>query len=229
MNEQEKIISKIKKLLAMTEANGCSSEEAAVAIAHAQLLMAKYDVELTELSEEEKVIIEDKFSMGTKSVSSYQRLLACSLAPHFAVRVIICTRGDRSQIMNIVGDKIRAAIFKETYLFAYKAFQQQWQAYYKTLSKSEITDIGDIRGSYLKGFVDGITNELQRSENENAIVLKENPEIKDYISEHFPCLINERLLIKGLRHGQAFDQGYEDGSFAQRNKNKSIQEMEERV
>lgn len=227
MDKQEQIISKIKKLLAMTELNGCSPEEAAVAVAHAQLLMAKYDIQVTELSEQEKAIIEDKFNVGTKSISKYQSLLAGALAPHFAVRVIICIRSSQSYL-NIIGDKMRAAIFKEVYLFAYKAFQQQWTAYHKSMDIT-MEQKNNMRDSYFRGFLSGFEQELQRSENANALVIREDPEIETYVREHFPHLVkNNSIRLRGW-DDKAYSQGLADGKFAQQNKNKSIQEMEDAV
>lgn len=52
--EMEKIISKIKKLLEMTEANGASENEAMTAALKAQKLMAEYHISEKEIGEKEK-------------------------------------------------------------------------------------------------------------------------------------------------------------------------------
>lgn len=71
--EMEKIISKIKKLLEMTEANGASENEAMAAALKAQKLMAEYHISEKEIGEKEKsdkIVIKHTF-IGTGNKWKY--------------------------------------------------------------------------------------------------------------------------------------------------------------
>ena len=172
---KESVIEKIQKLLSKTIENGCSQEEASSALALAQQLMAKYGVSTSECSEKD-IVSEVSVTVGTKSVSSRQSLMAMYLAEHFGCAVYRCKRraGD---YLTFVGEGDRAAICKEAFIFAYKSFQLSWEAFHKTLHG----DKGKYRNDYFTGFLNGIVAALEYNENKYSIVLVKSEKVEDYL------------------------------------------------
>lgn len=223
--DKDKIIEKIQKLLAKTEENGASAAEAASAIALAQKLMAQYgvSVEETEIVSSNE-IIEDEFSVGTKSVSSFQVILAANLAPHFACRVVKRVRRSGFESLLFIGERYKTLTFKECFAFAYQTYVKLSAKYLQSSALSDYSRSmkSQVRWDYFNGFVEGLTNELIKSENENALVIVESPELKEHMDE-----MNLRTFQANRRPTESFShslRGYTDGSFAYRNKNKALDE-----
>ena len=76
------------------------------------------------------------------------------------------------------------------------------------------------RWDYFHGFVAGLTNELVRSENENALVIVKSEELKDHVDK-----MKMKTTTLYSRNPESYSnvrRGYEDGSFSYRNKNKAL-------
>jgi len=219
---KERAIDLIQKLLRKTEANGATPGEAASAVATAQKLMAQYKVDATEVETESEVengVIEEGIDVGTKSVSSIQTLFAQSLASHFACRVIMrWNSAKQSYQLTFIGDAINCKAFKEVYLFAYNAFKYNWEKYHKALNLST-AEKSASRGTYLKGFIAGLTNELIKSENANALVIVESPQLQSYMDSLNLHKSHKHYSMRQSDSMRDYMKGYADGSYSQSNKN----------
>ena len=220
---KDQVIDRVKKLLEMTESNGCTASEAATAMAMAQKLMAQHGIHECDVVEEPEFIIEEEVTVGTKSVSSMQALMALDLSKHFGCRVVQHTRADGSQYLKFIGDKTRCQVFRETYLFAYRVFQKNWTSYIKDMEIST-KEKNQLRGSYFKGFVSGLTNELIRSENEFGLVIVESAKLTEYMKDNYSNNRTRQCSVRSNGSSEAYLKGYEDGTFSHRNKNKCVEQ-----
>lgn len=209
----------VAELLKRTTQNGCTEGEAATAIAKAQQLLAKHGLSVKDITEEQEEIVESKVATDTKSLSSIQVYIALALKEHFGVELIRnAMRGE--SCLKVIGEPIKVEIFTETFLFAYKAFKFNWTKYSKKLECS--TQEKNLhRGAYLKGFCDGFTNEIIRQENENALVVVKSDALVKHM-ESMGRMSSKSYANRTSNDIEAYEHGYESGSYSQRGKNKAI-------
>ena len=157
--EREKMIEKVKKILALAE-NNPSQEEALSAALQAQRLMAKYnihedDVELDEIKENEidSVFSEQKHD---SSFHSWRKQLATVIAKNFRCKCYL-RRGD----VVFRGFKADAEIALEVYLALYAIGDKLGSQKYK----EELSRTGSGKGVYTSftlGFVLGVEEALNQ-------------------------------------------------------------------
>lgn len=225
---QEKVIDIIKKLLERTEANGCTPAEAATAASQVAILLAKHNLSMSEITAEEVELIKEDF-LDTKSCNEYQAIIASELGKHFGVSIFCSTckeivKGHIYKMhtyttLRVYGEKIKVQAFKEVFRFIYNAYQQSWTKYHKTLNIGS-HEKSLMRRSYVCGFIDGVTNEIIKEENANALVVSKSQAVQDWESANLKE--NHSFSTQAIHNAYANRQGYEDGAFAQRNKNKVI-------
>ena len=149
--EKEKIIDRIKKLLALS-GNNPNEAEAEAALLKAQALMAEHDVSV-DLSESDKIEYgeercEHKWDMG------YRKPLAHVIADNFR-----CELYWKGTSVVFFGHKIDARIAKEAFEFAYKfAMKQSNREYYKAKDAGKETK--GVCNSYCLGFIHGLKQKL---------------------------------------------------------------------
>lgn len=83
------MIELIKKLMAMTEENGCTASEAMMAVDKISRLRDKYNISMEEINTEEFEAIGEVVETGYKRVPGYLEILACELGACFDVKVVI--------------------------------------------------------------------------------------------------------------------------------------------
>lgn len=218
--DKEKAIEQIKKLLKHTEENGATPAEAAAAIALAQKLMAEHNIKMEKLdAEAEPEVLEEGIDVGTKSVSSIQCMFAQSLCKHFACHVIMRWSTTKHAFqLAFIGDAVNCKVFKEAYLFAYNAFKFNWDKYHRSLNLTTQQKT-QARGTYLRGFIAGLTNELVKSENANALVIVESPAVTTYMDKLNLRKSSRSMTIQESNSMNDYLRGYQDGSYSQSNKN----------
>lgn len=223
---QEKIIDKIKKLLLRTEANGCTPAEAATAASQVAILLAKHGLSMSEITAEDTELVKESF-IDTKSCNEYQAIISSELAKHFGV--VVYAKGCKIYngkiqprvitTLKVYGEKIKVMAFKEVFTFIYKAYQSSWTRYHKSLDV-DTHDKNLMRKSYVLGFIDGVTNEIIKEENANALVVVKSKEVEEFQAS-LTCIHN--FSTTASNNAIANAKGYEDGTFAQRNRNKVIE------
>lgn len=211
---------KIRKVLAHTVENGASEAEAHAAIAKAQQMLAAANLDMSDLDEPEfSEIMEEKVQTDTKSLSAIQVTIALALQEHFGVELLRVGFKSGETKLKVVGERIKVQVFCDAFLFAYNTFKSMWSSVVRTLVATT-QEKNRMRGDYLRGFCDGLTNELVKQENESALVLVKSEKLKDYM-KNFSC---GTCSYKTSRSGdyRMYEKGYTDGSYSQRNKNKSL-------
>lgn len=208
----EKIIEKVKKLLALSQSS--NPNEASLALSKAQELIAKYNLTITE--EENKVIVEEVLKQTTKSVSNYRKQMLTALAEHFGVLVLLREGSERRQAVIIAGRPQDVKCFIEVFNYA----EVCWERFYKSIHiKGETrSESYNNRASLFKGFIDGMTNELVKRISETALVITKSDELKEYEAS----LGVHSYKTSRVRDFQLYCDGYREGGYAIRNQNKQV-------
>lgn len=217
-------VSKVKEIVARlldrTTANGCTPGEASVAIAKAHELLAKHGLSLGDISREESLIEKVKINTDTKTLSAIQVSIACALKEHFGVEVIKSRSSDGSSRLCVIGERVKVEIFNNAFVFAYTAFKSNWNKFNRTLTCST-QEKNAHRGTYLQGFINGLTNELIRQENDKALVVSKSQSLKDFMNnmgKMKSCSYSNRAS----HSSEVYNNGYQAGAFAQRSKGKVL-------
>lgn len=201
----EKIIDKIRKLLAMTEENGASENEAMVAALKAQKLMAEYNLTVADIGDEEskkQTIAEVSCDAGKGDKWKYK--LASIIATNFCCKTYVV---DRRYIIFYGYEKdarIATDVFKFLFNTGNKLADRCYYEYYK---KGESTK--GVKNTYLLGFCQGIYEVLGKQCTALALVVPK--EVKESFAQKMSGakIIRNKLTMK--EDTRAFEMGRSDG------------------
>lgn len=200
---QEQAIEKVRKLLNMTTKNGATEGEVQNALAMAQRLMVKFDIEMDSIEDKpEDDVVDEVLEEKTKTVSSNRTILVASLSEHYRCKVY--KSYDR---IRIIGTPTDVKIFKEVIEFAYSMFIKLAAKWIEDLPRTEKTK---AKNSYLLGFVKGIKRALEDNESEYALVIVVPEKVQEaYDGKN---LTRSKPFQKSFDHGMAsYNRGYSDG------------------
>lgn len=148
---EEKILSKIKKLLELSNNTGATEAEAMSALTMAQKLMATHNVELADLEELQRdesnvvtLVCEHKWDAG------YRKPLASVMAKNYRCKCYML--GNSVAFMGVDED---AKIAKAAFEFAYKFIMRRSNQEYERVRKEGYSGRGVIN-SYAYGFLSGL-------------------------------------------------------------------------
>lgn len=207
--EKEKILSKVKKLLALAESP--NEHEAALAAARAQELLLRHNLSMKDIKTETEVVVLD----ASKDAPIWKINLLFRVCKAFYCESF--TKDTRSLI--IIGSKADAEVALFTYKYLYDTVLRLTDAYSKSPS------FRDRRGSltsYCLGVVSSICETLQAmvAKNEqapcaqsNTIVLMKTAkerQIADYLKERFEVGQTE-LPDMDITDMRAYSSGRADG------------------
>lgn len=200
----EKIIEKIRKLLAMTEENGCSENEAMIAALKAQKLMAEYNLSIADVDTEtsKQTIKEHEFYCGKGDKWKYR--LASVIARNFCCKTYFLNKTTIVFYGYEKDAKIATDVFKFLFNTGNKLADKCYYEYYKNGKNTR-----GVKNAYLAGFVKGIDEILGKQCTALMIVVpKEVSESYDKMTEGWSP-INSSLRISN--DGRAYEQGRTDG------------------
>jgi len=183
MSEQ-KIIEKIRKLLALSK-NNASLAEAESAALKAQELMARYGVSVSEESEEIKKVIAHVRST-IKDAAQWRLRLASIVAKNFRCKAYYI---GHTQVF--FGYESDARIAKEVYEYLYRVGNRNANKMYAKV-KSETGSGAGVYNSYVSGFLVGLQSKLD--EQCTALMLVTPPEVVQKYEE----------MSKNFRPGRGF-------------------------
>lgn len=211
--KQDKIVEKIKKLLALA-GNNPSEQEAQAAYAKAQALMAQYSIELSEESGEEIEII--AMQVHHKDNCGYRKPLAVVIANNFRVKVFMT-----GNTVTFFGTKMDVEIAKEIFEHAYNyAYKRGFKLERDARKAGE--DTHGLANSYFSGFIAGLKAILD--EQCKALMIVTPKEVEDAWEERIKGMkkgSGGQRFSKGINYG-AYLKGYEDGQEHMR-KTKSLE------
>ena len=208
MTDMNKIAEKIQHLLDKTVANGATEAEAQQALLAAQRLMAKYNVELEQLSGTDKPI---KCSLEISKVKANPRnnQIQCIIADAFACKPLI-SGVDRKLMFFGREDNAKAAVSAMEYVAKVleAGIRRTCRSYGMDSSQRGASDIYNY---YAKGFIQGLRDTVAAQTVALAIVVTED--VKEQYNKKFPNL--KSYAGKGMQYDvtfrSAYTKGVEDG------------------
>lgn len=213
-NKREKIIERIKKLLAVADNRGATEHEAAAAALAAQRLIAEYDVEQWEIHSKDAEPIETIYANDAKRRWRWQ--LGEVVAPAFRCRYHQHRRYDREQgkyvhLMAFYGYRTDAMAAAMTFNSLYKIGNRLASRHARSTSEY------GTYNSYVTGFVDGIRQELEKQTEALMIIVP--PKVNEQYEVDFSDLKEANTDLKlgyGYDAQMAYWQGVDDGREAVR-------------
>lgn len=214
----EKIISRIEKLLALA-GNNPSAEEAQEAMMKAQEMMAKYNLDLSQIKNPSP---ENKEAVHDYVKGYYNTAWALSLAR------VICDNF-RCNLLRasgyglvIIGLKEDVEICKTVFLFAANVLDKNMAKLRRQYRKKGLSTEG-ISGDYSVGFIAGLKAKYQeqvKREGWGLVLVKDfavekytqeitNPNKKGSSGRKLPISGNSELYFKGYRDGKTLGNPHE--------------------
>lgn len=206
----EKLIEKISKLMEKAKST-TSDAEAQSFYAKAQELMAKHDLEMSDIIREPETAVEEHITEGPGAKSKRWKILASVIGKNFKVRPIMDHRG--LIFVGLKSDvKIAKTVFQSAAAFMEK---RRWQEYNKAYAKG-INTKGYCE-SWDNGFLRGLTENFNRNVEENALIIVEPEAVGQYLEKlslksGAPLksrTSNQEAYANGLADGRAFNRAIE--------------------
>lgn len=206
----EKVINKIKKLLALADDNS-SYKEAESAALKAQELMSKYNINLVELDSKEH---SDKIGIYYENINNqrcWKYKLAAVVADNFRCKTFVIG----AKKFGFYGRDSDAEIAKEIFSFLFKKGHKLAN---KIVSerKKEGYSVKGIYNSYVLGYVTGINAKLEEQSTKLALVISKEveEEFKSYSMQKNMGTKKSSNLIKNDVDYIAYKNGLVDGRYA---------------
>lgn len=208
MSNTEKMIDKVKKLLELAS-NNPSEEEAKAALLKANKLIAQYNLDLSEGTEEK---IEYCVLPATHANNNGYRIpLANVIAPSFRCRTIMV-----GNTVHFFGRKQDAEACVAVYNYTYRVSRSLAQKLERK-AKKEGRSIHGLANSYWTGFVAGIKKELDAQCKALMVVVPDDVH-EQFNNRYRGCKqYSGGMRNTGFSH-QAYLQGVQDGQHSMRNR-----------
>jgi hypothetical protein len=216
MNPQDDILSKIRKLLRLADrSRGATENEARVAMAKAQELMTRHNIDSALLRMERGEAGGGSFTVDKgkvdlpKTLNPADLMILSLLQSHFNVRTILMPNG-RGTPVDIIGAPadIDFAIF--AFNFLRETFFRCWNEFKKTAWNPD-------KASYYRGLRDGLNAELKaakkRAEDSYAadqqqayalVVVDQQAAVTRYVEDHYGKLRNRASRRRHVDSGSYF-------------------------
>lgn len=202
-----KIITKIKNLLELA-ADNPSDEESQTAFLHAQKLMLKHDVSMTdiEMEEDSKEVHDENEAYASARVTWWQRSLAAILAENFRCHALN-RRVDGITRIVFFGEKSDV----EAITLVFNSALAYLQYRLKRLSSME----SGYKQSYLNGFLESLNDRFKKQVEEFGLMVLPSKETEEAFSNRFPNITikkNPRPDSTFIR--EAYERGLLEGEKA---------------
>jgi len=216
---RERIIERVRKLLALSSSS--NEHEAALAAAHAQRLLSEHNLSMSELEVQEEGAGEAELQVA-KTVFKWLSSLFATVANAFDCFPIVTTTHTCSRLRFIgVGDDPGVAAC--TLQFLIKELRRLASGYLRSLETGKgrlsTADRQRVRSSYLLGGVQGVQQALAAQKamtptTSQALVPVKDALIRHYREEHLGELKTRRNRSSTVLSA-AFHQGRQDGAALQ--------------
>ena len=212
MCNMDKMVEKISNLLDLAN-NNPNENEALAAALKAQELMAKYHIELADLSHDSGTKISEELCSTDGSGSlKWQDILANVIADNFCCKTYRTEKGNnigvRRKYTVFYGYEHDAKIAKEVFMFLYNAGIK--------LAKKEYNDARKagkhtkyVTNTYLMGFCTGIKEMLGKQCT--ALMVVTPKEVEDGFAEMSKSFRSRRIVMKRTNDSDLYERGVRDG------------------
>lgn len=213
---RERIIEKVRKLLALSRSS--NEHEAALAAAHAQRLLAEHNLSMSEVEVREEGAGEAELIVARTVPAWLSSLFAVVAGAFDCMPIMTTTAGEgRLRFIGVGGDPAVAAC---TLQFLIRELRRLASAYLATRKAGAGTGTPAVRrrmrGSYLLGGVQGVRQALAIQKaatptTAGALVPVKEALIRQYREQHLGTLRTRRNRCSAVL-ADAFLQGREDGA-----------------
>lgn len=190
----KKMLNKVANLMSKTVENGCSPDEAALAASKAQELIAKYHLDMKELSDEDEGVTEGRLYATRK----WQKFLAWTVANNMCCRAVFYRR--RKSYLLFIGREADRLACMDTYESLAEAIRIGARE-----AKRKYGGRG-IEESYASGFVRAVSVAMSEQCRALALVV---PEEVNKVLETKNCKTTRARLTSSCT--SAYNDGYSDG------------------
>lgn len=204
-SKMEQIVEKVKKLLALSQSD-CNEHEAISASLMAQKLLAKYNLDMEDVTgvAKEEEIEEAMVEVGDGNAWKYS--LAFAVADNYCCKCYASNswrfyfRGYRSDII----------IARQVFAYLFSVCKRLGKAYERNYRKNVCSNAEGVYNSYCSGFVLGVKSELEKQCRALALVTPApvNADWEKY-TEGFKTMDSGSKL--SMSDFEAYQKGVEDG------------------
>jgi hypothetical protein len=209
--EDDRIVERIAKLLALAESD--NQHEAEAAMAAAQKLMLKHNLE--SIAQVGRKVGYEVRHLGEPSgrVSEHERLLAMILGKYFFVEVIWVPvyrplDGKQGSVLEICGTRANVAMAEYVHAFLSRTATELWSAHKRASGERSNRD----RRTFLAGVMTGFADKLKvqaKAHDQAGLVWVGDADLHAFYRRRHPYVRSVRY--GGSRRTDAYDRGREHG------------------
>lgn len=194
---REKVLTKVRHLLALAESDNVHEAEAAMARAHA--LMRKYNIAWAAEGATSRYVFR-QVGPARARVPAHERILAGMLAQHFFVEVVWAwihqsSRRAAGKVMEVSGTPENVALAEYVHAFLLRTAERLWAQERARLAAAGVRGSpgrGRFLSGVMMGFGEKLTAQAQRCVQEEGLVWLGDAGLDDYVSRRHPHLQNVR-------------------------------------
>lgn len=219
LSQKEKMVTKVKKVMALTTSS--AQGEAENALRKAEELMLKYNIESLEEGHDRDEYLFRPVGPIWGRVPNYARDLANTIAEFYFVKHILCYAGPRGRYFEFFGTKENLDIAEYIFCGLLRQGEKLWKEYSAEIKAK----YGRVRGiaskaSFLEGVYSGYRAKLREQERdrtkknrsvapEEALIWTGDPLLTEMYHEAYPNLVHYNY--QRTAHGGGRLAGYDKG------------------
>lgn len=211
-SEEDRIIARVRKLLALAESS--NQHEAELAASTAQRLILKFNIDVQARARtRDRAYAHAQVGVPSGRVQAHQRNLAALLIEHFFVRGIWVStysplEGKTGSVLEICGRPENLQMAEFVYDFVLRTVERLWNEHKKARGIKSNRD----RRSFLAGAIAGFSAKLREKRGEaqrEGLVWVRDAGVDAYVKRRHPRLVSSRSRSQG--HREAYAQGKSAG------------------
>lgn len=203
-----KIIDKIRKLLALSESS--NEHEAKLAMLKAQELLAKHKMTLKDVEGTEKIEVKKHYTDVTFTKAKWKGRLASIIADNFGCYVFYSTRNTNRIVF--LGKEEDVLVCEIILSYAIDCINSSVARLRREYYRDQMSAKG-LEGDYAMGFLDGLKTSFNKQKSNNQewglVLVKDEAVVEAYEDMTFTRTVVHTEEFKG--HNRAHSQGVEDG------------------
>lgn len=221
--DRETLFSKLKKLFARANHKTTNENEAKACMLKAQRLMAKYNIEMSEVAgmdTEGKAVYNHSLFGYKRRIEWWLGALGKVIADNFKCYCYMDndrkTKGVIDKSLQFVGTKDNVEIAKEVFYYAYEMIEYHNELYitnYKLENPGQ-NNVKRVQNDYIKGYLTGMKlkfdEQREKNKQEWGLVLVREKEVDDFISKNLNLRKSNRKF-KGTNDVKHYNSGIKQG------------------
>ena len=203
-----KIVDKIRKLLALSESS--NEHEAKLAMLKAQELLAKHKMTLKDVEDADKVEVKRHYTDVTFTKAKWKGRLASIIADNFGCYVFYSTRNTHRIVF--LGKEEDVLVCEIVLSYAIDCINSSVARLRREYYREQLSAKG-LESDYAMGFLDGLESSFDKQKSDNQewglVLVKDELVVKSYEDMTFTRTVYTDEKFKG--HDEAYTQGVKDG------------------